>query len=217
MCIRLHLHRMACDARPLVRLARSTPSDTDLSAIRVVDPYSQPRPCMHRILRDTRVCPWNGCCTLSTVDLPCRCAEKEAWGREGPAEDLTQCEHFREYHEYEQYRGNDPSSPAEEWIASKAKYLDDWVRDDDKDVHPSFYCESRDFARQRNKFVELAAGLEGMIGAEEEYDRDEVESRVVPGQNRGLEQTWQKVADGQRAMAAVASKRAEAFLGFSGL
>ena len=74
MCIRVLIHRMFCDARPLIAVPRQA-KDGRAIVRKAIDPYESPCPCRHEHLKEKTwaECPYNGCCSLETVDLPCRC------------------------------------------------------------------------------------------------------------------------------------------------
>ncbi|KAK4132596.1 hypothetical protein BT67DRAFT_443789 [Trichocladium antarcticum] len=123
MCIRLHIHRMACDVRPFLAIARH--SRQGRLSIQHINPYATPLQCPHHHHRRhsshwhpepgagagtgagakamTGNCPHNGCCALQTLDLPCDCdggPRPHAWDDHGNVEGLTRCAHFRDYHQY---------------------------------------------------------------------------------------------------------------------
>ncbi|KAK0634171.1 hypothetical protein B0T14DRAFT_492183 [Immersiella caudata] len=192
MCIRLHLHRIPCDTRPFLTLAK--PTSQGLMCLQYVNPYSEPLRCPHRITKSSS-CPWSGCCTHSSADLPCACADCAPWGKEGPGEDLTQCHHFREYHEYEFLKDGSDETPWEGY-----RYLDEWLTVD-KDLNSEFYCKSEEWKRVVAEMIRSGEELNGVVGT------GVVNEKEVDG-------AWGKQRQVQMRLRVLDPRRADAFLGW---
>ncbi|KAK4443358.1 hypothetical protein QBC34DRAFT_477802 [Podospora aff. communis PSN243] len=192
MCIRLHLHRIPCDTRPFLTLAKPTPRGR--MCLQYVNPYSEPLRCPHRITKASS-CRWSGCCVHSVADLPCACADRAAWGVEGPGEDLTRCLHFREYHEYE-FRADGSGESAWEGF----RYLDEWVTVD-RDLNGGFYCESGEWRAAVGEVVRTGERLDGVVRAEGVSEKE-------------VEEAWEAQRAAQGRLRGVDGRRADAFLGW---
>ncbi|KAK0654766.1 hypothetical protein B0T16DRAFT_486504 [Cercophora newfieldiana] len=214
MCIRLHLHRMPCDVRPFLTIAK--PTLQGRMCIQYTNPYAEPLRCSHRITK-TSSCPWNGCCKYTVADLPCSCAEDTPWGREGSREDLTKCSHFREYHEYE-FRGD---GEGEEW--SGYRYLDEWITVD-KEMNGEFYCQTGEWKfaldellRSGEKLlaaVQRADGYQEVMMTRRETDLS-VNGEVMGRMEKEVGEAWVEQRGAQRRLRVVDDRRADALLGFS--
>ncbi|KAK5654076.1 hypothetical protein OQA88_7756 [Cercophora sp. LCS_1] len=219
MCIRLHLHASPCDTRPFLALAVLSPDQppsSTLTAVRTIDPYAEPLWCTHRAVSPGVNCPWNGCCTLRTVDLPCDCANGADWGREDN-EDVTKCNHFVDYHEYQLSERNegdkngdgDEGYEDEAWL--ECGYLNEWMTKD-QDIEgfedkPKLYCEGELWKKEREELVKKGKALLGEVVARE--GGGQVKMRV---QGEAIRK-WEEVRAVMRRLGGMDPQRAEALLG----
>jgi len=107
---------------------------------RFINPYKEPFPCKwecryhashggnHAGEAATNNCSLHGCCTLQTIDLPCKCADGADWGNGIEGEDITLCEHFRVFHEYK-FRKAPEAAVAGSHVKAwpKYQYPDEWI------------------------------------------------------------------------------------------
>ncbi|KAK0612521.1 hypothetical protein B0T17DRAFT_511707 [Bombardia bombarda] len=236
MCIRQHVHRMLCDVRPFAAVARQTFQGRMVT--RVVNPYADPTNCRHDCLIFRGNCPWNGCCELQTIDLPCDCAGHFPWGKDEATEDIQKCRHFREFHEYvfssrallrpsrESLRSPvDTRQMAEGWNhGNPVPYLDGWVTmkldPDEPDTQPNLYCEVRNWAKTRREFAERCTVFYA------EFVKVEAEIRLLNSgwpeseerrQERGerIGKLWREVHCMQKLMWTQDRVRAKALIGFA--
>ncbi|KAK3312731.1 hypothetical protein B0H66DRAFT_631499 [Apodospora peruviana] len=123
---------------------------------------------IHRMYCDVR--PFIG-----VINLPCDCANSYPWGQEGPGENLTQCRHFRVYHEYVhnlatlQDTSNAYYTQQDLAVQNRSRweevpYLDGWVtmqlESEDQDDHqPNFFCESHELCGHREGLLDKAKKL----------------------------------------------------------
>jgi len=239
MCIRHQIHRMYCDVRPLVAIARQLPSSegTERKTIRkYVNPYETPLSCPsglnHNSIRKDTNCPFNGCCRLRTVDLPCNCATKAAWGKEGPSEDITKCPHFREYHEYK-HRTDTLAKAKSKNIHlafdTTAKpfpeipVLDKWVLLDSEVIN--VFCEPEGFCAGRLhlllkgesllKEYTTAASWEKRLALQGPLATDTLSQQEKDYIKRGVEKAWDESWQVQVQLFRTDTKRAKCLFWFS--
>jgi len=225
MCIRLHLHRIPCDTRPFLTLAK--PSPQGKLCLRYINPYSDPVRCAHRITASSS-CPWNGCCTHTSADLPCDCADSDradiaVWGKAGPGEDISRCLHFREYHEYEFREGSKECAregeEGEEPAWQNWRYLDEWLTVDD-DLHPEFYCQSGKWDAMVKELIQSGEELWGVVRVSDIHQGalnigGVMDGKVLRRLEGELDVAWGKQREIQKRLRAADPKRAEALLGFA--
>ncbi|KAM7185609.1 hypothetical protein V8F20_011743 [Naviculisporaceae sp. PSN 640] len=248
MCVRHQIHRMYCDARPCVAIARQT-TDGKPTVRKYVNPYGAPLPChrhkldnlaVHDLLKSSTNCPFNGCCRLQTIDLPCDCADEKRnvhWGT-AEMEDITRCIHFREYHTYK--HRTDPLKQAKrknhhlmidiaenKWDDPDLPYLDSWVLLDFEDVN--FFCERAVYEAARLEFIQRGWTLLDEFNQAELWQmmvntKTVAAARVACAQlseedkvgiKQGVEKAWKAMREQQEKLWKMNSARTEALLGFS--
>lgn len=214
MCIRLHLHRMPCDVRHFLTLAK--PTHQGRICIQYTNPYSDPLRCPHRPVRNS--CRWNGCCKHTVADLPCSCADAFPWGREGPSEDLTQCLHYREYHEYEFQINPELAGPidSDEPAWEAFRYLDEWVTVD-RDIQPELYCHSQQWWEGVQELMRSGKRLREVVTTTEGWRDPEllVDAETMGSMERDVTAAWDQQRGVQRRLRIMDERRADALLGWN--
>ncbi|KAM7215457.1 hypothetical protein V8F06_009123 [Rhypophila decipiens] len=264
MCIRHNIHRMYCDVRPLVAVARQT-ADGQPTIRKYVNPYHPPHSChkhereyvtvhgllrpdqpdsgyvpVHDLLKSSTNCPFNGCCRLQVIDLPCDCANEKKnrhWGK-GKQEDITQCVHFRNYHQHK-YRTNRikeakkanhhllVDTTDKPWDEPDLPYLDSWVLLDFEDVN--FFCERAVFSAARSDFLAKGECLLDEFNKAELWqtmvnNKTVAEARVAASElsdekkqeiKQGVVKAWNEMRLQQAKLWKMDPVRTEGMLGFS--
>lgn len=238
MCILYQTHSLPCDVRPFLALAKPSPAGN--LPITHVDPYSTPLSCSHRHRRGN-TCLLHGCCTLTTISLPCDCADTAPWGGIAVGteadENIARCPHFREYHRYvcvdnatgtdetlDLYRDDDLVL-GEKWPEHPT--LDAWVampqarREPDR--QPNFFCERAGWRAAVERLIGSGRRLWAEVSRAEERGRmveEQGEAAVRGGEmrlgGRAVAEAWEEVRARQEVLRRLHKKRAEALLGFGG-
>lgn len=236
MCILYQTHSLPCDVRPFLALAKPSPAGN--LPITHVDPYSPPLTCSHRHRRGS-TCLLHGCCTLTTISLPCDCADTAPWGGIAVGteadEDITRCPHYREYHRYvcvnnaagtdetlDLYGDDDPVL-MEKW--PEYPTLDAWVampqarREPDR--QPNFFCERAGWRAAVERLIGSGRRLWAEVSRAEERSRmvEEEGEGAVRGEEmklggRAVAEAWEEVKGRQDVLRGLHKRRAEALLGF---
>lgn len=204
MCIRHYIHRMYCDKRSFVGIAQ----ETSLGRITktYVSPYEPPQKCEHDHLKSAKSCSFHGCCWVKKIDLPCDCADKpscKSWGL-GANEDITQCRHFRDYHEYV-YKTTplieakkkcaslvEPNVQKKPWDNMKMPYLDSWVTSR-TDVPADFFCDDTNFRLWRLHVIHRGETLHAVMTRQSSAWNDCVSEEEWRDIEQDIERAWDDV------------------------
>ena len=232
MCIRHHIHRMYCDTRSFVGIARETSQGPTTKTY--TNPYEPPQKCEHDHLKTAEGCPFHGCCWIKTIDLPCDCADKpscKSWGH-GANEDITQCPHFRDYHQYvykitpliEAKKKHaslvEPNVHKKPWENMHLPYLDSWVTEkladkNQPDVPDDFFCDDANFRLWRLHVIYKGEALFTAIKRQDSAWNDCVSTGKWQNIEEEVDRAWDELYKVQSQGWRWHPARATGFLGFS--